>query len=142
MTNLDEIYDLFSWDNRISQEEYERRVRQGLELAGKVKYLFPFFRPFLPNGHGKSVWEPCAKALAARSDEELAPYLMHLFEWLMDVNWPGADVIENRLLRMPPAMTAEALSYSKRFAEKANDEMWLWALEGFEKELQETHPLS
>ena len=136
MPNIDEIYELFSWDNSNSPEEYERRVRQGLELARDVKYLFPFFQPFLPYRSSKSVWEPCARALAARSDEELAPYLMLLFEWLKDVNWPGAGVIEDRLLRMPPALTAEALYYSKRFAEKAKDEPWLWALEGFEKELR------
>ena len=132
VTNIDEIYDLFTWDNTYTPEEYSRRKKQGLELAKGVKYLFPFLQPFLPNG-SKSVWEPCAKVIADRSDEELAPYLSFLFEWLQDLNWPGAEIILDRLAKMPKALTEEDLYYSKSKAEKVQDEMWLEWLSEFER---------
>ena len=132
MTNIDEIYDLFTWDNTYSPEEYCQREQQGLELAKEVKYLFPFLQPFLPNGKSKSVWEPCAKVIAARPDEELKPYLPFLFEWLQDLNWPGSEIILNRLAEMPKALTEETLNYSKSRAEKVQDEMWLVWLKEFE----------
>ena len=132
MTNIDEIYDLFTWDNSYSPEEYCQRELHGLELAKDVKYLFPFLQPFLPNYKSKSIWEPCAKVIADRSDEDLVPYLTFLFEWLQDLNWPGAVIILNRLAKMPKALTEETLKLSKSRAENEHDEMWLEWLKEFE----------
>ena len=132
MTNIDEIYDLFTWDNSYSPEEYCQREQQGLELAKDVKYLFPFLQPFLPNFKSKSIWESCAKVIADRSDEELVPYLPFLFEWLQDLNWPGAEIILNRLAKMPKALTEETLKFSKSRAENEHDKMWLEWLKEFE----------
>ena len=70
MVNIDEIYELFTWDSIYTEEEYSLREQQGLELAKSVKYLFPFLQPYIPNGQSKSVWDPGAKAIANRSDEE------------------------------------------------------------------------
>ena len=41
MTNIDEIYDLFTWDNSCSPEEYCQPEQQGLELAKAIKALLP-----------------------------------------------------------------------------------------------------
>ena len=60
------------------------------------------------------------------------PYLPFLSEWLQDLNWPGSEIILNRLAKMPIALTEEALKYSKFRAEKAQDEMWLELLSEFE----------
>lgn len=38
------------------------------------------------------------KDFIKKSDEELEPYLISLFEWVQDMNWPGATLIFNRLL--------------------------------------------
>ena len=45
----------------------------------------------------KNVWDNCALILSEKSDEELAPYLIELLEWLKDLNWPGAMCILKRL---------------------------------------------
>ena len=132
MTDIDEVYDLFTWDNTYTPEEYSQREQQGLELTKGVKYLFPFLQPILPNRKSKSVWEPCAKVIADRSDEELTPYLYSLFKWLQDLNWPGSEIILERLAKMPKTLTEEALKYSKSRAEKDQDEMWLVRLKEFE----------
>lgn len=62
MVNIDEIYELFTWDSIYTEEEYSLREQQGLELAKSVKYLFPFLQPFIPNGKSKSVWETMRKS--------------------------------------------------------------------------------
>ena len=132
MSDIDEIYDLFTWDDRYTPEEYKRRVERGLELSKNAEYLFPFLQPFLPDQKSKSIWEPCAKVLAERRDEELAPYLPFLFEWLQDLNWPGSEIILNRLAEMPASLTAEELKLCRSKAEKDHDEMWLLWMKEFE----------
>ena len=132
MLNIDEIYELFLWDKTYTEKDYYHRVQKGLKLAKNVKNLFPFLQPFLPNGKSKSIWEPCAKVISARSDEELIPYLPLLFEWLQDLNWPGAKTIFNRLVAMPKVLTDNELKFSKLRAEKEQDKMWLEWLNEFE----------
>ena len=92
--SIDEIYDLFMWDNQLSNEENEAKAQKGIEAAKQIKNLFPFMRPIVvPPKKSKSVWEPCAKVVAMRSDEELLPYIFLLLEWVQDLNWPGAEII-------------------------------------------------
>ena len=35
--------------------------------------------------------------LSERSDKELHPYLYQLLDWILDMNWPGAFCIWERL---------------------------------------------
>ena len=137
MINIDEIYDLFIWDSHHTPEKYGCREQRGLELAKNIQYLYPFIQPILPNGKSKSIWEPCAKVIADRSDEELVPYLPLLFEWLQDLNWPGAEIILDRLAKMQKALTDETLSCSKTEAENEHDEMWIEGLKEFESRQSE-----
>ena len=132
--SIDEIYDLFMWDASYTDEEYAEREKKGIEEAGKLKNLYPFIQPIVvPPGKSKSVWESCAKVLVLRSDEELKPFLCLLFEWLQDMNWPGADIIFNRLTQMPfPEIESEFL-FSRGWADKTQDEMWRMNLDEFEK---------
>ena len=55
-----------------------------------------FIQP-LHQRHNKNVWENCAIILAEKPDEEIAPYLYKLFDWALDMNWPGAYCILNKL---------------------------------------------
>ena len=135
MTNIDEIYDLFTWDSTYTPEEYSRREQQGLELAKGAQYLFPFLQPFLPNGKSKSVWEPCAKVIADRSDEELVPYLSFLFEWLQDLNWPGALCVYERLAQFTDSSSFEhAVSICVKYARAIEDVNWLNTLKALQSQ--------
>jgi len=88
MCNIDEIMEMLDWNN---SEEIQQK---GIELAKNIKSISAFVQP---NDPGKSVWENCAKILADRPDNKLQPYLSQLLEWLKDMNWPGAEVILERL---------------------------------------------
>ncbi len=88
---IDELFDMLSWN---SDEETQKK---GIELAKKVKCYSVFLQPF---GYGKYVWENCAKILAEYPDERLDYYSKDLLIWLMDMNWPGAEIIFQRLLKL------------------------------------------
>ena len=128
--SIDEIYDLFMWDNQLSNEENEAKAQNGIAAAQKIKNLFPFMQPIVvPPTKSKLVWEPCARVIAARSDEELLPYMFMLLEWLQDLNWPGALIIYERLKKMPFTSIEFAYKHSRIKAEQTNDTCWLGCLE-------------
>ncbi len=129
---LDEIYESFLWDASYTPQEYEEKCAAGIAAARQYKYLQPFIQPILPN---KPIWEPCARVIAERTDEELQPYLYVLFEWLQDLNWPGADIIFDRLSQMPFSMLEEAYLFSRKCAEDEKDMLWLMALDDFGKQI-------
>ena len=128
--SIDELYNLFMWDNQLTTEENEAKAQKGIDTAKQIKNLFPFMQPIVvPPEKSKSVWEPCAKVIAMRSDEELEPYLFMLLEWLQDTNWPGALIIYDRLIRMPYSLLEFPYTYSRKMAEQTNDTCWLGTLE-------------
>lgn len=92
MYSIDEIMDTLDWNN---PPEIQKR---GRELAKDIRCINVFLQPRHP-GYGKNVWDNCAIILSERSDEELRPYLRELFDWLLDMNWPGAYCIWDRLKR-------------------------------------------
>ena len=84
----------------------------------------------------KSLWENCAKVLADKSDEVLAPYFIQLFEWLQDMNWPGAYIIYDRLKTIPAKEIELAFEISLSLADKYDDYAWKQSLMDFRKNSQ------
>ena len=131
--NIDEIYDLFTWDVSYSNEEYDARVERGIAAARKLKNIYPFIQPIVAGRNSKSVWEPCAKVVALKSDENLEEYLYLLLEWLQDMNWPGAEIIFDRLSEIPFERIGNYLECSISRAKKDDDESWLNTLEALKE---------
>lgn len=90
--NIDEIMGLIGW------EQPENEQQRGIALAREVMCLKAFFQPGGPQ-YGKSVWENCALIISERSDEELKYYVSDMLLWLEDLNWPGSELILERLKR-------------------------------------------
>ncbi|MBP3435490.1 MAG: DUF5071 domain-containing protein [Clostridia bacterium] len=132
----DEIYTSFLWDESYTEEEYEAKIAAGIQEIRNCKYIYPFILPCVTPENSKSIWEPCATGIALRSNEELEPYLLLLFEWLQDINWPGAITIFNRLLQMPFSMLESDYTYTRHRAEQENDTLWLATLDNFDKQLK------
>ncbi len=88
--NIDEIMEMLDWNN---SEEIQEKGRQ---LAKEVKCFHVFIRPICLQ-YSKNVWDNCAMIIAEKTDEELKLYLKELFQWLEDLNWPGALCIWDRL---------------------------------------------
>ena len=130
---IDDNYDLFAWDASFSNEEYNARVDRGIAEAGKLKNIYPFIQPIVAGRNSKSVWEPCAKVIALKSDEELDDYMYRLLEWLQDMNWPGAEIIFERLSQIPYAKIQDYVEFSIHRAKREQDEIWLDTLEALKE---------
>ena len=135
--NLDEIYNLFIWDESYSEEEYVSRESRGIAEASKLKNIYPFIRPvIIPPEKSKSVWDSCAKAVALKSDDELTPYLYLLLEWLRDMNWPGAEIIFDRLGKIPFSKIVQQVEFCIGCAKRENDRSWMDTLEALKEHRQ------
>lgn len=131
---LDEIYESFLWDSSYTEDEYEAKIADGINEGKTYRYMYPFIQPILPISGSAIIWEPCARIVASKTNEELAPYLYELFKWIQDLNWPGAETIFNRLLDIPFPLLEEQYSRCKQEAEKSNDFGWLLALKAFKEQ--------
>ena len=119
--SIDELFEMLSWNST------EKVQLKGIAEAKKIKHLSVFMRPI----ESKSVWENCAKIIASKDDSELVRYLPELFQWLQDMNWPGAEIIYSKLKRLPPEEISLAYSLSVNNAKLLNDTVWLQVLETF-----------
>lgn len=89
--DTNKLYKMLSWN---STKEIQNK---GIEEAKKVKDISIFIQP----EGDKSIWENCAKVIASKKNEELRQYLKELFDWISDLNWPGALIILEKLKSMP-----------------------------------------
>jgi hypothetical protein len=125
--SIDELFAMLSWN---STEEIQKI---GLAEARKVKHLSVLLQPI----ESKSVWENCAKVFVEKSDLELERYLVDLFKWLQDMNWPGAVLIYDRLKELPKDLVQFAYKVSLDQATCTGDEDWKETLIEFMKEIDQ-----
>lgn len=119
MNNIDEIIEMLDWEN--SNEVQEK----GISLAKGVKCISAFLQP-----DGKNLWDNCAKIIYNRTDEELRPYLPRLFEWVQDLNWPGALIIMERLrIFIKDDVFAAVMDDARRYARAIHNEPWINTLD-------------
>jgi len=117
---INELFEMLKWESDESEQE------KGIEEGKKVKYM----SIFLQNGP-KGIWENCARIIASKTDEELKPYLTRLFQWLEDPNWPGSEIIYNRLQSMTDEFIIDAFTYNMREYIKLEDDSSIASLVTF-----------
>lgn len=119
MNDINEIYSLLDWNNDAQTQQ------QGIEYANKVKDIEFFIQPITPK-YSKNIWENCAQILYSKTDDELKPYLLLLFEWLQDLNWPGAFTICDRINKFEEKDLLNSVkSKCKKLAINNKDYIWL-----------------
>ena len=92
MYDIDRILHLIDWNRSLPEQQ------EGIAMAREVSCIKAFFQPIGP-GYSKNVWDNCAAILCERTDEELTPYTLDMLLWLEDLNWPGAEQIQRRLIQ-------------------------------------------
>ena len=112
--SIDDLFEMLSWNSPKEIQEI------GLHEARRVRNLSVFLQPI----ESKSVWENCARVLVEKTDSQLQLYLIQLFEWLQDMNWPGASLISERLSRMSRSLLQFAYDASLRKAIQTHDDCW------------------
>ena len=124
MIDIDKIFSMLSWNSD------EKTQQEGICEAQKIEHLSVLFQPI----ESKSVWENCARVLTSKSNDILEQYLYLMFEWLQDFNWPGAEIMFNRLLDMPIDILNKPYRYSLKQAKTRNDVPWELCLLDFQEE--------
>lgn len=132
MINIEEIMDMLDWNQPVEIQ------KQGIALAKSINTIVPFIQPLTPK-YSKNVWDNCALVISCESDEVLKPHLSKLLEWLHDMNWPGAEIIFNRLLKVtdPELLIDYNLCLSN--AKHSGDKPWEEALDDFWREYCKKH---
>ena len=124
MFNIDEIFDMLSWN---SDKNIQKK---GIEEAKKIKHLSVLIQPM----ESKDIWENCAKVLAEKRNDELLPYTIELFKWLQDMNWPGAEIIYDRLKMFSFKAIEPQFDICLSLADKYGDISWKQVLMDFKGE--------
>lgn len=119
--NIDDIFYM------LSSERAADIQAEGIREAKKIKNLSVLIQPI----ESKMLWENCAKVLVSKTDRELKFYLIELFKWLQDMNWPGADLVFQRLKAMPWEFVRLPYEISCKLANQTNDVVWLAVLNDF-----------
>lgn len=112
--NVDEVFEMLSSDN----DEQVQAI--GLNYAKKYSHLSVLFQP----AESKITWKNCARVIVSKSDEELKRYLIPMIRWLQDMNCPGADLIYERLKKMPLDLIQNDLDYCYKLAIDTKDFVW------------------
>ena len=122
MADIDRILYLIDWNRNPDEQQ------RGISLVRQVNCIKAFFQPVGP-GFGKSVWENCATIICERSDEDLIPYIPDMILWLEDLNWPGAEQIQQRLIAFQDVfLLATFLDHDVPDLEKLGKTSWLMFL--------------
>jgi hypothetical protein len=108
----------------LAQSETERSV-----IVEKIRNIeneqFKYFIKYGP----KADWWNQAKILIALGFPRIKPILNTLFEWLQDMNWPGAvEIQENLLLKISKSELISCLDIVLRKAYWEGDSEWIYWL--------------
>ena len=57
--------------------------------------------------------------------------MVSLFEWLQDMNWPGAEIIYDRLIHIEAKLILNDFLYCLRTAIQTEDGTWIYSLKNF-----------
>lgn len=117
--SIDDIIEMLDWNN---DEEVQKT---GIELAKNIKHIYIFVQPPID----KKYWRNCAKIVAQHSDTELNGVLTYLFRWIADLNWPGSEIILERLNAFERTLEFEmSKNAAIHNAKIENNTMWLYNL--------------
>lgn len=73
----------------------------------------------------KKYWENAARVLQKRGYPYIDDVIPKLFEWMQDMNWPGAIIAEEILKSLPKKILVNHLEESIKSAVVLKDEIWL-----------------
>ena len=95
---------------------------------------------FLQTPTRKDLWHSEASVIVRQDDSIIERYIMNLLDWLFDLNWPGADLLYDRIVKMPAnskidrAIT-ETIAYASKCAEfNMYYNRWIHVLESLQND--------
>ena len=117
--NIKELMLQLNWNNT---EEIQELAIKSLAQLDDLD-LTILLQPALP--YGKDYWENSAKVLFIIGYPKIKNIIPGLFEWLQDMNWPGALIVKELLLHLPIDVLKYNYECTVNYAISTNDEEWL-----------------
>ena len=108
--------DSLSWNN----SDYEQQRAIDSIIIGNIEDARSYI---LPKGR-KDCWENCDRVLTSMDEELFISILPELFEWFQDLNWPGYEIIANRLFHLPKNIVQPAFDKAIHSAQSVGDYEW------------------
>ena len=121
MFSIVEIYRAALEDLEITDEMVENGIVAIRQNPTEIEFI-------LKTPLRKDAWYQEAKIIIAQDDSVIRRYIIQLLDWLVDINWPGADMIYDRIARMPLTEDIEkAIVDSIKWAENLGpDKLYLF----------------
>lgn len=118
----DDLYRLLDYNNSIANQQ--KGIAEAMEYYTLHYFLHPS-KSLCGFSNNKDVWKNCAIVVSAQTDEKLEIYLLELFDWLKNMNDPGAEIIMERLKKYKRnSIFLLALGLRLNKAKKLEDKMW------------------
>lgn len=84
----------------------------------------------------KSMWENAAIVLKEIGYPKIKPIISELFNWLQDMNWPGAWTVFEILKTIDKLILTPHIEVTLRKAASEEDNMWITAIKDLTKEMR------
>ena len=120
---INNLYEIYGKDNAKFYSDILQKTEDELldYYCNNESYENLFFCQCGP----KFSWEIEAKILTRRGYPLVEDVIEKLFEWLQDLNWPGADIIFDFLLELPSDVFNYYFQLAIDKANATNDEDWI-----------------
>ena len=105
-----------SWE--MPKEVQEKTIKEIVTL--KELNLEELLQPI-----DKKYWKNCAEVLYEIGYPKIKKIIPGLLIWLQDINWPGANIVIELLMKVPKNELVFYIEESTKVALKNSDEMWL-----------------
>ena len=103
----------------ISNEEFNN-IKKQIDSDINIDYNI-----FILPQEGKKYWENCAKILIQLDDDKFIQLFPKILEWFQDLNWPGGNIILDRVNKMSNDVIEGFVLQCIDEAILKNDLMWI-----------------
>ncbi len=120
MENIEKLIDDLDWNKPIEIQEKAIKNLENISEKDLCKLIQP---------KSKNYWENAAKVINKIGYPKIKPIMSELFEWIKDLNWPGAVIIVDTLRNIEIGEINEFIKEALIKAEIENDEIWKSGIE-------------
>ena len=120
MDNIEKLIDDLDWNKPIEIQENAIKNLENISEKDLCKLIQP---------KSKYCWENAAKVINKIGYPKIKPIMPELFEWIKDLNWPGAVIIVDTLRNIEIGEINEFIKEALIKAELENDELWKSGIE-------------
>lgn len=127
-TLYEHLRDLSSWNSSEVQQEAIEAINAVVSRDAGI------LMDVIYMSEDKYEWANRARIVCIQNDKALERYVPRMLEWLKDINWPGAELMYERLEKMQGRYVDRDIENAIRWAKEDRHDRWLRALYGLKKD--------